>query len=212
MDGLLPPLLRTRELLPFEVCWSSWTLYQPSALIWDYEFWGGPDAFLKKVAIPHGKVPQVHWEEIIPPPFQIPWKKFISLLQGPGVGSTSFDETIKQLIPMFNGSQIRLPLRILDESEVLKLSGLEEQWSNTFLNDERLPGRVIRDYCGNSFHPELIGSALGDDQVLKQWVEGVSTGSGREVASKNTVQVYTHLCQEVEQLGNKLFRCYQSPT
>ncbi len=30
----LPPLLRTRDLLPFEVCWSSWTLYQPSALIW----------------------------------------------------------------------------------------------------------------------------------------------------------------------------------
>ena len=99
---------------------------------------------------------------------------------------------------MFNGSQIRLPVRILDELEVLKLSGLEEQWSNTHINDaERLPERVIRDYCGNSFHPELIGSALGEDQVLRQWVDGVITERAGEVASKNTVfQVYTHLCQE----------------
>ncbi len=106
---------------------------------------------------------------------------------------------------MFNGSQIRLPVRILDEFEVLKLSGLEEQWSNTHLNDaERLPERVIRDYCGNSFHPELIGSALGEDQVLRQWINGEITERAREVASKNTVfQVYTHLCQEVEQLSHK---------
>ena len=106
---------------------------------------------------------------------------------------------------MFNGSQIRLPVRILDELEVLKLSGLEEQWSNTHINDaERLPERVIRDYCGNSFHPELIGSALGEDQVLRQWVDGVITERAGEVASKNTVfQVYTHLCQEVEQLSHK---------
>ena len=25
----------------------------------------------------------------------------------------------------------------------------------------KLPERVIRDYCGNSFHPDLISSALG---------------------------------------------------
>ena len=106
---------------------------------------------------------------------------------------------------MFNGSQIRQPVRILDELEVLKLSGLEEQWSNTHLNDaERLPERVIRDYCGNSFHPKLIGSALGEDHVLRRWVNGEITERTGEVASKNTVlQVYTRLCQEVEQLSHK---------
>ena len=88
----LPPLLRTRDLLPFEVCWSSWTLYQPCALIWDYDFWGGSETFSKKVALAHGKVPQTRWEEIIPPPFQIPWKKFLLLLQGSGGNSSSFDE------------------------------------------------------------------------------------------------------------------------
>ncbi len=95
----LPPL---RELLPFEVCWSSWTLYQPSALIWDYEFWGGPDAFLRKVTIHQGKVPQLHWEDVIPPPFLLPWKKFISLLQGASTGSKGFDDPFSSsfLCPM----------------------------------------------------------------------------------------------------------------
>ena len=82
---------------------------------------------------------------------------------------------------------------------------LKDLWANTSINDaERLPERVIRDYCGNSFHPDLISSALGDNQHLRDWVEGVVTGSDVEVADKNTfLQVYTHLCQEVEQLGTK---------
>ena len=40
-----PPLLRTREVHKFGICHSSWTLYQPHALVWDYNFWGGKEAF-----------------------------------------------------------------------------------------------------------------------------------------------------------------------
>ena len=200
-----PPLLRTRDLLPFEVCWSSWTLYQPCSLIWDYDFWGGPEAFRRKVVMHHGKVPQLQWEDIIPPPFLQPWRKFISLLQSNGTGSKGFDDTIKQLIPLFNCSQIRLPIRTLKEREVLQLSGLDGIWTHTSLDDaEKLPERVIRDYCGNSFHPDLISSALGSDQCLQEWINDTSEGSENEVADQNTVlQVYTHLCQEVEQIGIK---------
>ena len=106
---------------------------------------------------------------------------------------------------MFNGSQIRLPVRTLKEREVLQLSGLDGFWSNTSIDDaERLPEKVIRDYCGNSFHPDLIASALDSNQHLREWVEGVADGGNVEVADKNTfLQVYTHLCQEVEQLGTK---------
>ena len=200
----LPPLLRTRSLLQFEVCWSSWTLYQPCALIWDYEFWGGPDAFSRRVPIRNGKVASLQWEDFIPPPFLLPWKRFLTLLQGPKCGSQGFDETVTQLIPMFNGSHIRIPIRILKEREVLRLSGLENLWTNTSIEDaERLPEKVIRDYCGNSFHPDLISCALGNDQQLLQWVNGVADGSNIAVADKNTfLQIYTHLCQEVvEQLG-----------
>ena len=73
---ILPPLLRTRNLLQFEVCWASWTLYQPSALIWDYDFWGGPAQFAANVRTDEGKIPQLQWEDIIPPPFLQAWKQF----------------------------------------------------------------------------------------------------------------------------------------
>ena len=39
------PLLRTRKTMNYGICHSSWTLYQPHALVWDYSFWGGKDAF-----------------------------------------------------------------------------------------------------------------------------------------------------------------------
>ena len=85
------------------------------------------------------------------------------------------------------------PIRTLKEREVLQLSGLAGLWSHTSLA-ERLPERVIRDYCGNSFHPDLISSALGSDQCLQDWVEDAIEGSDSEVAGRNTVlQVYTHL-------------------
>ncbi len=35
------PLLRSRSDNQFGICHSSWTLYQPHALVWDYSFWGG---------------------------------------------------------------------------------------------------------------------------------------------------------------------------
>ena len=104
---------------------------------------------------------------------------------------------------MFNGSHIRLPYRILSEREVLRLSGLENLWTYTSIDDaERLPEKVIRDYCGNSFHPSLISSALGSDLHLQHWVKGETCGPATLVAEKNTVlKIYTHLCKEVEQLG-----------
>ena len=162
----LPPLLRTRNLLQFEVCWSSWTLYQPCALIWDYDFWAGREAFSRRLPIGSGKVPSLQWEEIIPPPFLLPWQKFLSLLQSSTGGSKGFDETIAQLIPMFNGSQIRIPIRILKERGILQLSGLDGLWANTSIDDaERLLEKVIRDYCGNSFFLTLSRVRLGTTNI-----------------------------------------------
>ena len=155
--------------------------------------------------IGENKIPNLHWEDFIPPPFLQPWKKFLILLQGQKCGSKGFDDTIAQLIPMFNGSHIRLPFRILSEREVLQLSGLEDLWTNTsFEGAERLPERVIRDYCGNSFHPSLIYSALGNDLQLRRWVNGEAEGIETPVADKNAVlKIYTQLCEEVAKLGKQ---------
>ena len=45
--GVTPfaPLLRTRKELKYGMCHSSWTLYPPPALVWDYSHWGGKEPF-----------------------------------------------------------------------------------------------------------------------------------------------------------------------
>ena len=43
------PLLRTRKTMNYGICHSSWTLYQPHALVWDYSFKGGKEAFWHSV-------------------------------------------------------------------------------------------------------------------------------------------------------------------
>lgn len=64
--------------------------------------------------------------------------------------------------------------------------------------------RVVCDYCGNSFHPSLIYSALGNDLQLRPWVDGEAEGLETPVADKNTVlKIYTQLCEEVAKLGNQ---------
>ncbi len=200
----LAPLLRTRELLPFEVCLATWTLYQPSALIiWDYDFWGGSEHFSKVINNEGNKFPHVDWEANIPPPFLADWKDFIMRLKKKGTSSRDFDKVVLKLLPMFVGLHIKLPIRILSETEVLRLSGLEACWQHTALEEaEKLSEKTIRDFCGNCFHPEIISRALGSDQTIRNWINGETEGPKTIVADKNTVlRVYTFLCQEVDKLG-----------
>ena len=49
-----------------------WTLYQPRALLWHYDFWGGLPSFIERVTLKHSKVRSVQWSGIIPPPFLLP--------------------------------------------------------------------------------------------------------------------------------------------
>ena len=69
------PLLRTREVLKFGIRRSSWTLYQPHALVWDYSSWGGKEAFSSACKLGSGKVPCLCWDRLIPPPFLDDWSK-----------------------------------------------------------------------------------------------------------------------------------------
>ena len=66
----LAPLLRTRSAEAFGIYGSSWTLYQPRALVWHYAFWGDVSSFCTALCYSEGKLPHARWEKIIPPPFQ----------------------------------------------------------------------------------------------------------------------------------------------
>ena len=79
---------------------------------------------------------------------------------------------------MFHTEAYNLPFRILREQEVIQLSGLQDFWNNVSLSDvELVPETLLRNVCGNCFHPDLIGSALGSNAVLKSWVKGELEGA-----------------------------------
>ena len=82
------------------------------------------------------------------------------------------DELIEQLASICHNPNIALPMRILTVQEVRKLAGLENILTVERHGPSLLTDKVIRDFCGNSFHPSLISAALGTDDQLQQWVEG----------------------------------------
>ena len=86
------------------------------------------------------------------------------------------------------------------ETEVAALSGLHNFWTRTSIeNAEALPEHLVRNYCGNSFHPDLISSALGNNIVLSEWVNGNGEGPHSLVAEQSEAcQVFSSLCDKVE--------------
>ena len=86
---------------------------------------------------------------------------------------------------LWQGHKPPPPMRVLGEEEITNLSGLGRYWKNTCITDaERLPESLIRDMCGNSFHPALISSALGKNDILKKWIKGVEQGPSTLVANQ----------------------------
>ena len=192
----------------YGICHSSWTLYQPHALVWDYSFWGGKEAFRHHCNIQSGNRPALAWERIVPPPFLDDWRIFIDALQRGGCTSANFDKIILPLLPMFECSTYKLPFRTLTAKEVLRLSGLENHWTMIDVEDaNRLPDPLIRDMCGNSFHPALISSAFGNNAVLKRWIQGEEEGPSTLVADQNLAHaIYAELAQLIKQKGQELHK------
>ena len=73
-------------------------------------------------------------------------------------------------------------------------------WTRTSIEDaEALPEHLVRNYCGNSFHPNLISSALGNNTVLRNWVSRNGEGPSTLVAEQSEAfQVFSSLCDKVE--------------
>ena len=118
------------------------------------------------------RVPNLPWASFIPAHFLPIWKSFLITLQTDRATASKKDELIEQLLPIFHNPNIVLPMRILTVQEVRKLAGLENILTTERHGPSLLTDKVIRDFCGNSFHPSLISAALGTDDQLQQWVEG----------------------------------------
>ena len=194
------PLLRTRETLPYGIIRSSWTLYQPHALVWNYAFWNGQINFGKACRLGANKIPHLKWEQIVPPPFLKAWFRFLQLCENRNMQGKEIDEALAPLLPLFHCDNYCLPFRILKEKEVASLSGLRNFWTRTSIEDaEALPEHLVRNYCGNCFHPDLTSSALGNNTVLRDWVIGNEEGPSTLVADQSEAfQVFSSLCDKVE--------------
>ena len=201
----LAPLLRTRDTLPNGIIRASWTLYQPHALVWNYAYWNGKANFAQKMAVGTKNIPQCQWEAIIPPPFLEQWKAFLELLSSHNFQGSDVDAIVLPLVPMFHTGAYNLPFRILKEKEVIQLSGLQDFWNNVSLSDvELVPETLLRNVCGNCFHPDLISSALGSNTVLKSWVKGEVEGSSKQVMNQTEAYaVFSKLCEQIEKEAKK---------
>ena len=118
------------------------------------------------------KVASLPWASFVPAHFLALWKSFLSTLQSDKTVTTKKDQLVEQLAPIVHNPNIKVPMRVLTVQEVRKLAGLENILTIERHGSSLLTEQVIRDFCGNSFHPSLISAALGTDDQLQQWVEG----------------------------------------
>ena len=138
------PLLRTREVLPYGMLRSSWTLYQPHALVWDYSFWNGRSDFGKACKLGASKVPNLSWEQIVAPPFLRAWYKLLQVCESRNVRGRDMDAIVSPLLPLFHCQRYQTPFRILTEKEVAALSGLHDFWTRTSPEDaEFFPEHLV---------------------------------------------------------------------
>ena len=82
-------------------------------------------------------------------------------------------------------------MRILTVQEVGKLAGLAniltaERHSSAILTD-----KVMRDFCGNSFHPGLIDAALGTDEQFRAWASGTNEAQACHSAAPTVQDVFS---------------------
>ena len=205
---VLAPLLRTREYTAGGALKLSWTAYQPHALLWDYAFFGGKRSFSLLCQLAQDKkVPQLPWASIVPAHFLPVWKRFLTVIGAPKSTSSIKDELIEQLAPIFHNPNITLPMRVLNIQEVRKLSGLEDILTVARHGPALLTDKVVRDFCGNSFHPALIDAALGTDPQFQAWVRGDADGQPCHSEAPPIQDVYANyqdLLRAVLEQGSKL--------
>ncbi len=116
------------------------------------------------------------------------------------VHGRDIDAVVSPLLPLFHCRCYLIPLRILSEVEVSALTGLHEYWVRASPEDaEHFPESLVRNFCGNCFHPHLISRALGKNDTLKKWVSSPKEGPTNLVVDQTwAFHSFAELCDQVE--------------
>ena len=167
----------------------SWSSYHPTALLWRISYWNSRERFADQANLSDEKgIPAFQWSTIIPPIYIPAW---IHLLQVFATNSSNKDKdlALQDVLPLFHNQSIDLPFRFLTDQEVLQVSGLSQNFASVKKFSYLLTSRTIRSFVGNSFHPILVGIAIGTPEDLKEWVEGRQP-STTNIAHPDTVRKY----------------------
>ena len=139
------PLLRVREDMG-GVLRLSWTAYQPVALLWDYQYWGGKEQFATKANLKgNARIPALDFTKSLPPLWKARWVEFLQNAYKTGLSGTKKDELVLKIMPFFHNEDVFIPFRILTPTEVQKFAGLTGFFSDIRVNLPLLTERVIRD-------------------------------------------------------------------
>ena len=165
------PLLRVRAVLGHDVYQLSWTAYQPISLIWDYLFWGDKKQFQTKAKMQYSDaIPALDFAKSLPPHYLRAWNRFVRSLKQKDVSTLERDRLVRAILPIFHHPFIKAPMRILSCEEVEKLAGLHSHFDRVHAHRSLLTELTVRNYCGNSFHPEHIQAAIGHPERLRSWL------------------------------------------
>ena len=165
------PLLRVRTVLGHEVLQLSWTSYQPISLVWDYTFWGSKQQFQAQAKMQcNDTIPALDFTNSLPPHYLRAWKHFLRALKTQDISPSDRDNLVRAILPIFHHPFITAPMRILTCEEIEKLAGLHNHFHRVQTHQPLLTEYTIRNYCGNSFHPEYIQAAIGHPERLRNWL------------------------------------------
>ena len=138
------------------------------------------------------------WSDFIPTIYYPAWRRFLSCFYNKTSSNPEKDAVLRDVLPLFHNSSIRVPFRFLSDSEVLQVSGLSRNFATISRLKHVLHSQTIRSFVGNSFHPKLISLAIGTPDHVRAWIQG-ETECFFGVASPDDVrQGYVSFRQAIE--------------
>ena len=198
-DVFIKPFMRPLEVLSDIALRYSWTSYHPAALLWRTSYWHTHERFAVVANMfTDSSVPAFQWSDFIPAIYYPAWRRFLSCFYSKTSSNPEKDAVLRDVLPLFHNSSIRVPFRFLTDSEVLQVSGLSRNFATISRLKHVLHSQTIRSFVGNSFHPKLISLAIGTPDHVRAWIQG-KTECFFGVASPDDVrQGYVSFRQAIE--------------
>ena len=198
-DVFIKPFMRPLEVLSDTALRYSWTSYHPAALLWRTSYWHTHERFAVIANMfTDSSVPAFQWSDFIPAIYYPAWRRFLSCFYNKTSSNPEKDAVLRDVLPLFHNSSIRVPFRFLTDTEVLQVSGLSRNFATISRLKHVLHSHTIRSFVGNSFHPKLVSLAIGTPDHVRAWIQG-KTECFFGVASPDDVrQGYVSFRQTIE--------------